>query len=78
VRQQDEPGSAAVGLDSLEQALRLDRECPGVTVLLAMDQQDRRRDLVRVAERRNLMYICGASQKLRRSAWKPNGVSVRL
>ena len=25
-----------------------------------------------------LTYICGASQNVRRSRWKPNGVSVRL
>src|SRR5580704_13509647 len=52
VGQQDEAGGAAGALDRLVEALGLDRERARVAVLLAVDEQDRRADLVRVAERR--------------------------
>ena len=55
VRQQHEAGGAAGALQSLEQPLGLDGERARVAVPLAVDQQDRRADLIGVAERRDLV-----------------------
>ena len=53
MREHDQPGRAAVAADRVEQPLRLDRVGARVGVLRAVDEQQRRADLVGVPERRD-------------------------
>ncbi len=59
VRQDHQPSRPAGALDRLEQPLRLDREGAGVGVVGSVHEQDRRADLVRVTERRDLVVDPG-------------------
>src|SRR5207244_11681154 len=54
IRQHDEPDGSAIAAHSLIHALRLNRKSAAVVVRLAVDQQNRRFQLVGVHERRHV------------------------